>query len=88
MLKARFGSKFKKDYKKSGKQGRDVEKLKVVMARLQRQEELESKYRDHELIGNWKGVRECHLSPDWLLLYRIDGETIIFIRTGSHSEVL
>ena len=88
MLKAQFGSKFKKDYKKAGKQGRDVELLKTVITRLQGQEKLDSKFRDHDLIGNWKGCRECHLGPDWLLIYRIEEDTIVFIRTGSHSEIL
>lgn len=88
MLKAQLGSKFKKDYKKAGKQGRDVELLKTVMARLQMQTKLDSKFRDHELIGNWKGCRECHLGPDWLLIYRIEEDTIVFIRTGSHTEIL
>jgi len=88
MLKAQFGSKFKKDYKKIGKQGLDVAHLKAVMAQLQRQEKLDSKYHDHFLTGNWKGVKECHLAPDWLLLYRIEGDSIVFIRTGSHTEVL
>ena len=88
MLKAQFGGKFKKDYKKAGKQGRDVELLKAVMTRLQMQEKLDSKFRDHDLIGNWKGCRECHRGPDWLLIYRIEEDTIVFIRTGSHTEVL
>ncbi len=88
MLKAQLGSKFKKDYKKAGKQGRDIDTLKDVMTRLQVQEKLDSKYRDHDLIGNWKGCRECHLGPDWLLIYRIEEDTIVFIRTGSHTEVL
>ena len=88
MLKAQFGSKFKKDYKKAGKQGRDVALLKTVMTRLLGQEKLDGKFRDHDLIGNWKGCRECHLGPDWLLIYRIEEDTIVFIRTGSHTEVL
>ncbi len=88
MLKAQLGSKFKKDYKKAQKQGRDVAILKEVMTRLQCQEKLDSKFRDHDLIGNWKGCRECHLESDWLLIYRIDNGSIVFIRTGSHSEVL
>jgi mRNA interferase YafQ len=88
MLKAHLGSKFKKDYNKAQKQGRDVAILKEVMTRLQCQEKLDSKFRDHDLIGNWKGCRECHLESDWLLIYRIDNGSIVFIRTGSHSEVL
>ncbi len=66
----------------------DIDTLKDVMTRLQVQEKLDSKYRDHDLIGNWKGCRECHLGPDWLLIYRIEEDTIVFIRTGSHTEVL
>ncbi|KAF1080332.1 MAG: YafQ toxin protein [Candidatus Rifleibacterium amylolyticum] len=88
MLKAQYGSKFKKDYKKAGKQGRNIATLKNVMIRLQQEEKLESRFRDHDLIGNWKGCRECHLGPDWLLIYRIEDDTIVFIRTGSHSEIL
>ena len=88
MIKAQLGSKFKKDYKKAGQQGRDIGTLKNVMIRLQKQEQLDSKFRDHDLIGNWKGCRECHLGADWLLIYRIEDDTIVFIRTGSHTEVL
>lgn len=88
MLKAQFGNRFKKDYKKVVRQGRDIAILKEVMTRLQKEEKLANKYYDHNLIGNWKGCRECHLSPDWLLIYRIEGDTIVFIRTGSHSEIL
>jgi len=88
MLKARFGSKFKRDYKKAGKQGRDIAKLKALVDMIQRQEKLDEQYADHPLVGNWKGVRECHLEPDWLLLYRIEKDTVIFIRTGSHSGIL
>ncbi len=88
MLKARFTSRFKRDYKKVKRQGRNIEVLKGLMVKLQRQEELESKYRDHTLVGNWKDCRECHLEPDWFLIYRIESGTIVFIRTGSHAEIL
>ena len=88
MLKVRFGSKFKKDYKKVGKQGRDIAKLKALMEMIQHQKELDDCFANHALIGNWKGTWECHLAPDWLLIYRIEGDTVIFIRTGSHSEIL
>lgn len=88
MLKSQLGSKFKKDYKKAGKQGHEIAILKKVMTKLLNQEKLDSKFRDHDLIGNWKGCRECHLGPNWLLIYQINEDTIVFIRTGSHSEVL
>jgi mRNA interferase YafQ len=88
MLKSRFGAKFKKDFKKIKKQGADLEKLKKVMEKLQRQETLEKKHRDHDLIGNWNGFRECHIENDWLLIYKIEEDQIIFARTGSHSELL
>lgn len=66
-----------------------VDDLKGIIIRLCDEEVLEQKYHDHALSGNWKGFRECHIQPDWLLIYRIDhGEMILVAqRTGSHSEL-
>jgi mRNA interferase YafQ len=78
---------FKKDYKKALRQGRNIEKLEAVMVKLTAQEQLEKRHKDHKLVGNFKDRRECHIEPDWLLIYKIEGDLIIFERTGSHSEL-
>ncbi|HSW30854.1 MAG TPA: type II toxin-antitoxin system YafQ family toxin [Longimicrobiales bacterium] len=58
-----------------------------VMVRLIAQERLEERHLDHELSGEWKGHRDCHIRPDWILIYRVAGETITFERTGTHSDL-
>ena len=87
----RFTNDFKKNYKKIKKQGKDVEKLKVVISKLANGLELEEKYRNHKLTDNkyYKNCGECHIEPDWLLVYQyIDNELIlVLIATGSHSEI-
>lgn len=89
MLELEYTTKFKKDYKRVKKQGRDLGVLVRTLEALQRCELLPPEMRDHELVGNYKGHRECHLSPDWLLIYRVDGVrlTLTATRTGSHSEL-
>lgn len=68
-------------------QNRHLEKLDEVMRHLEAEKPLAPKHRDHSLHQNWAGRRECHIEPDWLLVYKIERETIIFERTGSHSEI-
>ena len=82
-------SQFKKDIKKSKKRGKDMAKIMDIMQRLTRGEALEDKYRDHALIGNYAERRECHIEPDWLLIYKIDlqEKMIIFENTGTHSDL-
>lgn len=92
MRKFEFSNQFKKDIKKSQKQTspkRDLEELKKVMNMLAEDVSLPSEKKDHNLIGNWKGYRECHVQPDFLLIYKKDNqENIIrFERCGSHSEL-
>lgn len=84
-----FTSKFKKDVKLLKKQGKNIEKLYEIINILACWEELDAKYRDHNLIGNYKGYRECHIEPDWLLIYKIMENILILTlsRTGSHSEL-
>jgi mRNA interferase YafQ len=67
--------------------GKDLEKLKKVLQVLVRGEKLASKYRDHVLVGQYKGTRECHIEPDWLLIYELAESEIVLIRTGSHSDL-
>ena len=88
MLKLKTTARFEKDYRKSVRSGRDVSKLKRVMALIATQQPLPPGLRDHKLVGNYQGRRECHLAGDWLLIYKINADTVIFERTGSHSELL
>lgn len=80
---------FKKDIKLLRKRNVDIEPLKVVVEMLLRDEKLPEKYRDHGLAGEYIGVRECHIRPDWLLLYELSGDKLVLIlsRTGSHSDL-
>ncbi len=80
---------FKKDLKKAIKRGCDIQLLDEVIQKLLRGEPLPEKNKDHALTGNWKGHRECHITPDWLLVYRIIENTLILslVRTGSHSDL-
>lgn len=91
MLKTEFTGQFKRDYKLALKRGCDPRKLEAVVTLLCREEPLPAAYRDHALVSsrNYKGMRECHIQPDWLLVYQIVQETLILrlIRTGSHSDL-
>lgn len=78
---------FEKNLKKMLKRGKDKEKLRVVIELLVSQRALPVKYRDHFLIGNWQGFRECHIEPDWLLIYRITHEELILTDTGTHADL-
>jgi len=87
MLKLRTTTRFEKDYKKVRKSGWDMARLKRVMTWIAKEESLPPELRDHKLVGNFQGRRECHLAGDWLLIYRIDEGAVIFERTGSHSAL-
>jgi mRNA interferase YafQ len=87
MLRPRATGAFKQDRKRAGRRGKDIGKLDAIMRRLAAEEQLEPRFRDHKLAGNWKGYRECHIEPDWLLIYRVEGEEITFVRTGTHSDL-
>jgi len=80
-------SQFKKDVKRLQKRGKEMALLKDIILRLASNQSLEAKYRDHVLVGNYYGTRECHISPDWLLIYRISDTDLILIRTGSHTDL-
>ena len=82
-----YTSRFKKDLKLMVKRGHDSESIKRVIRDLVEEKVLVPKYRDHVLTGNFKSRRECHIEPDWLLIYRIDESRIIFERTGTHSDL-
>ena len=84
-----FTSQFKKDLKLSKKQNNDLGKLFEVIDILANGETLDAKYKDHSLTGNYRGTRECHVEPDWLLIYEIRGDVLVLMlyRLGSHSEL-
>ncbi len=87
--RVKFTNQFKRDLKLAEKQGKDTERLFRVVERLANGETLEPKYRDHDLTGNYKGCRECHIAPDWLLVYEVVEDVLVLMlyRTGSHSEL-
>lgn len=78
---------FKRDYKKAKKRGHDISKFLEIVTRLASGEKLESRYRDHTLGGEYHDCSECHIEPDWLLIYRLTEEELVLIRTGSHSDL-
>ena len=83
-------SRFKKDYKLIQKRGYDIKLLETVVGILARGEILPAKYKDHPLKGMYRGLRECHITPDWLLVYEIDDNMLYLYltRTGMHSDLL
>lgn len=86
-LPIRQSTQFRRDINRLLRQGADLSRLETVIAALVDQRPLEERYHDHALIGNWKGHRECHIQPDLLLVYRVTGEELQLVRTGSHSEL-
>lgn len=89
MLTLQTTSQFRKDYKLMKKRGLDCTLLEAVIDTLLAEEPLAAKHKDHALSGDYAGFRECHILPDWLLVYRIKKETLIMIasRTGTHSDL-
>ncbi|MED9781884.1 MAG: type II toxin-antitoxin system YafQ family toxin [Peptococcaceae bacterium] len=89
MLKIKFLNSFKKDYKRIVKRGYDIALLENVIRMLADGETLPAKYRDHALTGNYSGYRECHITPDWLLIYEVRESELILVlsRTGTHSDL-
>ncbi|MDY3874681.1 MAG: type II toxin-antitoxin system YafQ family toxin [Megamonas funiformis] len=89
MLKIKYHSKFKKDIKTIKKRNYDLLKLQKVIEILAEEKTLPAKYKDHSLTGIYQDFRECHILPDWLLIYRIDKDilTLVLSRTGTHSDL-
>lgn len=80
-------SQFKRDIKRLKKRGKDLEKLGSVIRLLAADRPLEEKHGDHALIGRWSGSRDCHIEPDWILIYRNEPESLFLERSGSHSDL-
>lgn len=80
---------FKKDYRRALKRHLDIELIDNIIRALSRGETLPERNKDHALTGNWEGHRECHIQPDWLLVYRIEDNVLVLTlaRTGTHSDV-
>ena len=87
MRTVRRTSQFKRDVKRMKRRGKDLEELKKVIGNLASGRKLEPKYRDHMLVGGYRGTRECHIAPDWLLIYELGGSEIVLIRTGTHADL-
>ena len=87
MLKPEYTTRFKNDLKRIQTRNRDVELLKEVIKLLCAETPLPERNRDHSLGGNWAGHRECHIQPDWLLIYKVGNGVLVLERTGSHSDL-
>lgn len=87
--KVAWSTQFKKDYKRSMKRNRDIDLLDDIIRKLSYGEPLYEANKDHALTGNWDGFRECHIEPDWLLIYKIQHDVLVLTltRTGTHSDL-
>ena len=82
-----YTTQFKKDYKRIKKQNKNLSKLRAVIEKLVEGQVLKPKYRDHQLSGNWHGHRDCHIEPDWILIYKVTDNDLYLERTGTHSDL-
>ncbi|MBM4030890.1 MAG: type II toxin-antitoxin system YafQ family toxin [Planctomycetes bacterium] len=87
MLKPVYTRQFERDVKRLQRRGKDTGKLKEVVRVLLAEEPLDPRRRDHKLIGSYQGRRECHIEPDWLLIYKREADAIIFERSGTHADL-
>lgn len=86
-MKITWTGQFKKDYNRICRQQKDIKALRSIIETLSKGERLKPKHRDHKLSGQWGEHRECHVGPNWLLIYRIDRSELILERMGSHSDL-
>ncbi|MGA3055579.1 MAG: type II toxin-antitoxin system YafQ family toxin [Candidatus Korobacteraceae bacterium] len=78
---------FRRDVKLAEKRGKDMAKLRELIVLLAAGGPLPPRYKDHSLGGEWRHFRDCHIEPDWLLIYKIDGDDLYLVRTGTHSDL-
>jgi len=78
---------FRNDIKRQKRRGKDIEELIAAVELLVEQGSLPAAYRPHRLSGEWRGVWECHIEPDWLLIYAVSDEEVLLIRTGTHADL-
>jgi len=89
MLKIKYYTLFKKDFKRIKKRGYDISRLEKIVELLANEVPLPEQFKDHNLSGNYNGFRECHIAPDWLLIYQVNNNELVLVlsRTGSHSDL-
>lgn len=87
MRRVSYTNQFKKDVSLCSKRGYKMSSLKIVMKALENEEIPDAKYKEHSLNGNYKSFLECHIEPDWLLIYKINNQDLYFVRTGTHSDL-
>jgi mRNA interferase YafQ len=81
------GSRFKRDVKRMERRGREMSKLRTVIQLLIEGDPLPPELKDHPLSGDWKHFRDCHIEPDWVLIYKIDGNELYLVQTGTHADL-
>lgn len=88
-LKVKYSSRFKKGLRLAVKRGLDISLLEEIVEKLKARVPLEARYKDHSLSGNYKGYRECHIQPDWLLIYLVEDDilTLTLVDTGTHADL-
>jgi mRNA interferase YafQ len=82
-----LGARFRRDVKLAQRRGKDMSKLRQLILLLVDDSTLPPRYKDHPLSGEWEHHRDCHIEPDWLLVYKIDGDDLYLVRTGSHADL-
>ena len=89
MLTIKYHTMFKKDFKRLKKRGYDISRLEKIIELLANEVPLPEQFKDHNLSGNYNGFRECHIAPDWLLVYQVNNNELVLVlsRTGSHSDL-
>ncbi|MBL0175470.1 MAG: type II toxin-antitoxin system YafQ family toxin [Ignavibacteria bacterium] len=87
MLTPVYTRQFEKDLRRCQRRGKDMEKFKMVARTLIAGEPLDPIHRDHRLVGNWLGRRDCHMESDWILLYKLEMDRVIFERMGTHADL-
>lgn len=89
MLTIKYHTLFKKDYKRIKKRGYDISRLEKIVELLANEVPLPEQFKDHNISGNYNGFRECHIAPDWLLIYQVNNNELVLVlsRTGSHSDL-
>lgn len=89
MLTIKYHTLFKKDFRRIKKRGYDISRLEKIVELLANEVPLPEQFKDHNLTGNYNGFRECHIAPDWLLIYQVNNNELVLVlsRTGSHSDL-
>lgn len=87
MYEVVLSNRFRRDLKLAARRGCDLALLNDIVERLAKGEALAARHRDHNLTGDYSGFRECHIQPDWLLIYRVEGEELYLVRTGTHTDL-